>query len=154
MAINAKIVYRQHLIVKTTTASGALRSCAEPQLGKAQEPDMSKSDDKKMQSSRRNFLVGAGGVLAATGIAAQSPATASPEVGVTPKPSALEADIEPFFGAHQGGIATAAQTQTYFAVFDLQTEKVEDVKALLRRWTDLAAKLSTGVINLSQSSEI
>ncbi len=115
---------------------------------------MSKSDDKKMQSSRRNFLVGAGGVLAATGIAVQSPATALPEVGVTPKPTALESDIEPFFGAHQGGIATAAQTQTYFAVLDLQTEKVEEVKAMLRRWTDLAAKLSTGAINLSQSPGI
>jgi deferrochelatase/peroxidase EfeB len=105
-----------------------------------------------MKSSRRNFLVGAGGVLAAGGIVARNPALAAPETDA--KPAMAENGAEPFFGLHQGGIATAAQTQTYFAVFDLHTEKVDDVKALLRRWTDLAAQLSTGTFDLSNSPEV
>ncbi len=36
------------------------------------------------------------------------------------------------------------QSQTYFAAFDLQTSKREDVVALLRRWTDVAARLTGG----------
>ena len=100
-----------------------------------------------MKSSRRNFLVGASGVLAASGIAARQPAVADPETAAV----APETGIEPFFGQHQGGIATPSQTQTYFAVFDLQTEKADDVKALLRRWTDLAARLSTGASNRATS---
>ena len=111
------------------------------------------TSDKDMKSSRRTFLAGAGGILAATGVAARTPASAAPEVGIAAKPVAVEDGIEPFFGAHQSGIATPAQTQTYFAVFDLQTDKIGDVKALLRRWTDLAAKLSTGVIDLSPSPD-
>ena len=109
---------------------------------------MSKSEDR-LQSSRRNFLVGAGGVLAASGVATR--VNAAPAIGATPKPLP-ETNTEPFFGVHQGGIATPSQTQTYFATFDLHTDKVEDVKALLRRWTDIAVKLSAGGVNLSQSA--
>jgi len=112
---------------------------------------MSKSG-KDMNSSRRNFLVGAGGALAAGGIAAH--ASAAPDAGLSARPAASGDDIEPFFGAHQSGIATATQTQTYFAVFDLQTEKVDDVKALLRRWSDLAARLSTGATDLSSNPDV
>jgi deferrochelatase/peroxidase EfeB len=103
-----------------------------------------------MKSSRRNFLVGAGGVLAASGITARQPAAAEPETNAT----TLETGIEPFFGAHQGGIATPSQTHTYFAVFDLQTDKADDVKTLLRRWTDLAAKLSTGAFDSATSPDV
>ncbi len=113
---------------------------------------MSKSG-KDMNNSRRNFLVAAGGALAAGGIAAQMPAAAAPELGAA-KPAAPSDDIEPFYGLHQSGIATPAQTQTYFAVFDLQTEKVDDVKALLRRWTDVAARLSTGTTDLSPTPAV
>ncbi|WP_297299104.1 iron uptake transporter deferrochelatase/peroxidase subunit [uncultured Methylovirgula sp.] len=113
---------------------------------------MSKSG-KDMNNSRRNFLVAAGGALAAGGIAAHAPAAAAPELG-TAKPAAPSDDIEPFYGLHQSGIATPAQTQTYFAVFDLQTEKVDDVKALLRRWTDVAARLSTGTTDLSPTPAV
>ena len=98
---------------------------------------MSKSEDK-LQSSRRNFLVGAGGALAASGVAMR--VNAAPEIAASNPP--LDKDTEPFFGLHQGGIATPSQTQTYFAAFDLHTDKAEDVKALLRRWTEIAAKLS------------
>jgi deferrochelatase/peroxidase EfeB len=117
---------------------------------------MSTSEDKlpgklqsKSQSSRRNFLVGAGGVLAASGVARH--ANAAPEMPAAPAASP-ESEVEPFFGAHQGGIITPSQTQTYFAAFDLHTDKVEDVKALLRRWTEIAAKLSSEGVNLAPAT--
>jgi deferrochelatase/peroxidase EfeB len=108
---------------------------------------MSKSEDK-LQSSRRNFLVGAGGALAASGVAMR--VNAAPEIAESNSPP--EKDTEPFFGLHQGGIATPSQTQTYFAAFDLHTDKAEDVKALLRRWTEIAAKLSAEGVNLAPAA--
>jgi len=54
-------------------------------------------------------------------------------------------DIEPFWGAHQAGILTPAQRHSYFAAFDLTTDKREDVIALLRRWTDAAGRMSQGL---------
>jgi deferrochelatase/peroxidase EfeB len=113
---------------------------------------VSKSDKDKLNSSRRNFLVGAGGVLAASGVAAQMPASAAPDIA--PAPAASEDGIEPFFGAHQNGITALTQTHTYFATFDLQTDKVEDIKALLQRWTALAAKLSTGTFDSGSSPDV
>jgi hypothetical protein len=62
--------------------------------------------------SRRGLLVGAGGLLAGAGISkiARADAPAAPAV------AALK---EAFFGPHQGGIATAPQTNSYFVAFDL-----------------------------------
>jgi deferrochelatase/peroxidase EfeB len=54
-------------------------------------------------------------------------------------------DIEPFWGAHQAGILTPAQRHSYFAAFDLTTDKREDVIALLRRWTAAAGRMSQGL---------
>ena len=50
----------------------------------------------------------------------------------------------PFWGAHQGGIVTPAQAHTYFAAFDLTTDKRDAVETLLRAWTAAAAWLSAG----------
>jgi deferrochelatase/peroxidase EfeB len=52
--------------------------------------------------------------------------------------------IEPFWGAHQGGITTPAQRHTYAAAFDLVTTKRDDVIRLLRDWTLAAATMSNG----------
>jgi deferrochelatase/peroxidase EfeB len=52
--------------------------------------------------------------------------------------------IEPFWGEHQGGIVTHAQSHTYFAAFDLTTTKRDDVVSLLRAWTSAAARLTVG----------
>jgi len=93
-----------------------------------------------MKSSRRNFLVGAGGVLAARGITARQPAAAEPETNAT----TLETGIEPFFGAHQGGIATPIQSYTYFAAFDLVTSKRADVIKLLQDWTAASSRMAQG----------
>ncbi len=40
---------------------------------------------------------------------------------------------EPFYGRNQGGIVTALQNHTYFAAFDLVTDRVGDVVAAAAR---------------------
>jgi deferrochelatase/peroxidase EfeB len=51
---------------------------------------------------------------------------------------------EPFWGEHQGGIATKPQHFIYFAVFDLTTNNREDVIKLLKAWTAASARMSEG----------
>ena len=87
--------------------------------------------------SRRRLFATAGGILAAagSGFGARS-AEAVGEI--------LPPDIEGFWGPHQGGIVTPAQSHTYFAAFDLTTTKRDDVASLLRRWTNAAARLTQG----------
>jgi deferrochelatase/peroxidase EfeB len=99
--------------------------------------------DDRADRSRRGFLsrglaAGAGGLVAAT-----LPARAAP----APSPGAADAappDTEPFWGPHQGGIATPQQRNTYFAAFDLQTKQREQVEQLLRDWTAAAARMTAG----------
>jgi deferrochelatase/peroxidase EfeB len=85
--------------------------------------------------SRRGLFATAGGVLAmGTGPGARA-------ADSVPK---SRNDIEPFWGQHQAGIVTPAQSHTYFAAFDLTTTKRDDVTSLLRLWTNAAAKLARG----------
>jgi len=50
----------------------------------------------------------------------------------------------PFFGAHQAGIATAAQDRLHLATFDVSSERPADVRELLRAWTSAAASMTRG----------
>ncbi len=50
----------------------------------------------------------------------------------------------PFYGPHQGGITTLAQDYMHFAAFDLTTDAVEDLQAVLEQWTAAAALLTVG----------
>jgi deferrochelatase/peroxidase EfeB len=87
--------------------------------------------------TRRGLLAGAGGALASAG--ATSLARAAPQV------SQSEAQLrEPFFGLHQGGIATPQQTHTYFAAFDCLAKSRDELATMLRVWTDAAARMSAG----------
>jgi deferrochelatase/peroxidase EfeB len=83
-------------------------------------------------ASRRGFLAGSAGLFGAA--AALRPATAE----------TLQPAIEPFHGAHQGGIATRQQAHTYFATFDLTAATRADLRALLQGWADAAARLCAG----------
>ncbi len=87
-------------------------------------------------ASRRSFL----GFLAATGAAGAVPAAA-------------EMAAEPFFGVHQAGIATPQQTNTYFAALDLIAKRPADIVAMLRTWTDAAARLTRGEATQGDSGE-
>jgi len=54
------------------------------------------------------------------------------------------AQIEPFWGQHQAGILTPAQSHAIFAAFDLTTDARGKIAGLLRRWTVAARHLSVG----------
>ncbi len=49
-----------------------------------------------------------------------------------------------FYGAHQAGIATAAQDYLHFAAFDVTSEAVEDLREILEQWTAAAVALTAG----------
>ena len=87
--------------------------------------------------TRRGLLAGAGGALASAGAATL--ARAAPQV------SQGEAELrEPFFGPHQGGIATPQQTHSYFAAFDCLAKNRDELTTMLKVWTDAAARMSAG----------
>jgi deferrochelatase/peroxidase EfeB len=89
-------------------------------------------------ASRRGLLAAAGGLLAAAGAPRNARAATDAAAGITP------AAVEPFWDKHQGGIITPTQTHSYFAALDLTTGKSAEVVALLRSWTDAAARLAAG----------
>ncbi|WP_293695806.1 Dyp-type peroxidase [uncultured Agrococcus sp.] len=101
--------------------------------------------------SRRQFLLG-GAAAATAGVAIGIGA----DRAVLAAQSAAEAPhgetVEPFFGAHQAGIATDAQAYATLLAFDLREETD---KAALRRMmsilTDDAARLTQGIPALADS---
>jgi deferrochelatase/peroxidase EfeB len=99
------------------------------------------SENKSPDSSRRGFLQSAGLLAAVAGIA---PASSAEAHAKEPPASKHTVDSEPFYGARQGGILTPAQRHSYFAAFDLDIEKRDDVIALLHDWTDASAALARG----------
>jgi deferrochelatase/peroxidase EfeB len=90
--------------------------------------------------SRRGFLsaLGIAAVAGGTGFAAR-------EIVGSVKGSGATQAVEPFWGKHQSGIITPAQGHSYFATFDLVTDKRDDVIKLLQKWTDAAARMAKGL---------
>jgi deferrochelatase/peroxidase EfeB len=92
--------------------------------------------------SRRRFL--------AAGAVAGAAATVGAGFGLGPfrRDGSASADglsgSEPFYGAHQAGIATAQQDRLLFAAYDLATTRRADVAVLLAQWTEAAARLTDG----------
>ena len=92
--------------------------------------------------SRRRFL--------AAGAVAGAAATVGAGFGLGPfrRDGSAAADglsgSEPFYGAHQAGIATAQQDRLLFAAYDLTTTRRSDVAVLLAQWTEAAARLTDG----------
>ncbi len=106
---------------------------------------MSEKEERSPLASRRGFLAGTAGLVAAVG-SGFSAAAAQP-AGPANVMGGGGQDIhhtEPFWGKHQGGIATRQQTNSYFAAFDLTTDKRDELEALLRTWTAAAARLAAG----------
>ena len=90
-----------------------------------------------VKASRRGFLsAGAGLIAAASAAVGTQRATAAP--------SPTDPHTEPFWGVHQGGIATPVQAHSYFAAFDLTTDKRDEVADLLRAWTAASARMAEG----------
>jgi len=97
-------------------------------------------DDKKPRTSRRGFLATTAGLAASVGSGLGIGAAAEAAPAAAPGGRATE----PFWGLHQGGITTPAQGYSYFAAFDLVATKRGDVAELMRRWTEAAARMSSG----------
>ena len=91
-------------------------------------------------AKRRRFLTSAGLGVAAASLFQNRPAAAEQ----MQHGHALPTQVEPFWGPHQGGIATPIQRHTYFIAFDLITDKREDVTTLLRAWTEASARMTSG----------
>jgi deferrochelatase/peroxidase EfeB len=51
----------------------------------------------------------------------------------------------PFHGAHQAGITTPVQDRLHFAAFDVTTDSRDELVALLRAWTEAAARMVRGL---------
>jgi deferrochelatase/peroxidase EfeB len=96
---------------------------------------MTARDPLPPQATRRGFLSATAGLAAFAGSNLAPGAARAVEAAPT---------IEPFWGEHQGGVVTPAQTHTTVAVFDLTTAKRADVETLMRQWTEAAAALSEG----------
>jgi deferrochelatase/peroxidase EfeB len=104
-------------------------------------------------ASRRGFLGGIAAGMAAVGTAHATTAHEGDAGGAAADPAASAyAGVEPFYGPHQGGIATPAPAHTYFATFDITTDKRDDVRDLLKRWSLAAASLTQGKLGAPADS--
>lgn len=97
---------------------------------------MNGTGDPSLRASRRGFLAGAAG-LALAGSSAS--AHAAEEAAQSKLPA-----VEPFWGAHQGGVATPQQAFTYFAALDVAAKGPGEVADLMRAWTAAAARMTRG----------
>jgi deferrochelatase/peroxidase EfeB len=104
---------------------------------------MTKRDRNEPRATRRGFLAATAGLAAVAG-SNLAPGAAQALDATQGAGAEAAKTMEPFWGAHQGGILTPVQAHTYFAAFDLTTAKRDDVEKLLRRWTDAAVLLTAG----------
>jgi len=91
--------------------------------------------------TRRNFLTRA--VVAAVAAPLAGNTYARSSTAQVQSDSALPA-VEPFWGKHQGGIATPIQRNTYFMAFDVTSVDRAELIALLTAWTNAAADMTQG----------
>jgi deferrochelatase/peroxidase EfeB len=110
-------------------------------------------------ASRRSFLKRAAFAAAAIplvhGARQASAAATDPAAGsAAPTGPAVSSDAEPFWGRHQGGIATPMQRHTYFAAFDVTTNKRDDIAALMRAWTQAAAQMTSGPAQFDPKADL
>jgi deferrochelatase/peroxidase EfeB len=104
---------------------------------------MSESEKENQSLSRRRFLAVSGGMFAAAGLDARASAD-TPATNKGPVRGANLGATEPFWGKHQSGILTPAQSHTYFAALDLVATQREDIIGMLRAWTSAAAQMADG----------
>jgi deferrochelatase/peroxidase EfeB len=101
-------------------------------------------------SSRRGFLAAAGSIAGALGASIGLRSAEAKDVlelaatSGTSRTAASGSASEAFWGKHQAGILTSAQSHIYFAAFDVVADKASDVEALLLRWTEAAARMAKG----------
>ncbi|BCZ80185.1 peroxidase [Paraburkholderia terrae] len=103
---------------------------------------MTNNQSPPSRPGRRGFLKAGGAAVAAGAGLATSGVTHAALTRT--HADDLQRQIEPFYGAHQGGVVTPQQSHSYVAAFDLKTDKREEVIALLREWSQAAARMTQG----------
>lgn len=103
---------------------------------------MTNDQSPPSRPGRRGFLKAGGAAVAAGAGLATSGVTHAALTRT--HADDVQRQIEPFYGAHQGGVVTPQQSHSYVAAFDLKTDKREEVIALLREWTQAAASMTQG----------
>lgn len=104
--------------------------------------DAAVAEQPRKGFSRRR-LIGAAGVGAAIAGAAGAGVMAGRASAASAPHGELQGPV-PFRGQHQAGIITEAQDRMHFATFDVTTESKDDVVALMREWTHMAERMTTG----------
>ncbi|MCQ8195369.1 iron uptake transporter deferrochelatase/peroxidase subunit [Streptomyces rugosispiralis] len=93
----------------------------------------------------RRALIGWGGAGLALGAAAAGGTAAALSGGSDDTRTVADSGAAvPFHGAHQAGIATAVQDRLHFAAFDVTTDDRAELIALLKEWTEAAARMTQG----------
>ncbi len=90
--------------------------------------------------TRRRFLGTAAGTAVAGGAFAGGYALGN-DAGDSPSP----ARAVPFYGTYQAGIATPAQDRLHFAAFDVTADRLQDLRELMRAWSDAAVRMTAGL---------
>ncbi|AXI81445.1 iron uptake transporter deferrochelatase/peroxidase subunit [Peterkaempfera bronchialis] len=119
--------------------------------GGQQQPTVTGQDGAAGSSrpalTRRGLLGAAGAAGLAVGAAGGAFGYAAAADGRSGGPAAtsLGAAAVPFHGAHQAGIVQSQQARVHLAAFDLAAGvKRAQLAALMRRWSDSAARLAEG----------
>ncbi|MFI0366694.1 iron uptake transporter deferrochelatase/peroxidase subunit [Actinomadura sp. 1N219] len=99
------------------------------------------SSERAPKSVSRRALLGWGGTGLALGVTA-SGGVAAAAIGIAD--DAEPGQAVPFHGAHQAGIATPVQDRLHFAAFDVTTDDRNKLIAMLKEWTQAAAKMTAG----------
>ncbi|WP_040740582.1 iron uptake transporter deferrochelatase/peroxidase subunit, partial [Nocardia tenerifensis] len=87
----------------------------------------------------RRGLIGSAGI----GVAAAGAGVLAGRMS-TQAAAATASGIVPFRGENQAGIVTPAQDRLHFAVFDVQTRSRAELIELLKTWTLMAERMTTG----------
>ena len=101
--------------------------------------------------SRRAFFSGSAAIAGAGGLALGAGAAAALAAGAAPKPltdvelvALRSAAMEPFYGEHQGGIATPPQDHLVFTAFDLTATTPMELQLVLAKWSAAMAEMTAG----------
>lgn len=101
-----------------------------------------------MTVSRRDALkraaLASAGLAGVAGVAGVGAATGGGRVAGATAAAAPPAGTVPFYGVHQAGIDTPVQDRLAFASFDVTTNDVDDLKAMLGTWAAAGARLTAG----------
>lgn len=101
--------------------------------------------------SRRTFFSGSAAMAGAGGLVLGAGGGAALGAGAAPKPlsdvelvAQRSAVAEPFYGVHQGGIATPPQDHLVFSAFDLTATTPVELQLVLAKWSAAMAEMTAG----------